>query len=74
MSVESNGVTVSRFAFAVPHDVYAATLEDDELALHLSEHKESREHKEHKEHTHREPKKATPVSQVRLAMKGMYPD
>ena len=70
MQQEPN-VVVSRFAFAVPHDVYAATLEDNELTLHLSEHKESREHKEH---THREPKRATPVSQVRLAMKGMYPD
>jgi hypothetical protein len=34
-------VSLSRFRFAVPHDVYAETFEGDELRLNAGEHKES---------------------------------
>lgn len=71
MKVPTNQISLLRFRFAVPHDIYAETFEGDELHLNASEHKESRESKEE---THREPRRAGSVRQVRLAMKGLYPD
>jgi|GEM_PF-6766468 hypothetical protein len=62
------GVSLSRFRFAIPHDVYGETFEGDELRLNAGE----REHREHKEHG--EPRRVGLVHRVRLAMKGEYPE
>ena len=64
-------VSVARFPLAIPFDVYSDIRESNEL-LHASESKEHREHKEHREKG--EPRRAGIVRQVRLAMKGVYPD
>ena len=63
-----NTISLARYSFAVPHDVYAETLEGDELRLNAAE----REHKEHKEHG--EPRRVGMIHRVRLAMKGAYPE
>lgn len=70
MRVPTPQISLSRFRFAVPHDVYADTFEGDELRLNGPEHKE---HSESREETHREPARRGSVRQVRLAMKGQYP-
>lgn len=70
MNTSTHRVSLSRFRFAVRHDVFTETFEGDELRLNAGEKKES---KESREETSREPVRSGSVREVRLAMKGQYP-